>query len=134
MKRILVTLAVAVGLLAPALALSSSPAPAYASAFNSTNASKQACSGINGNETAGNCAAPGRTLSSVIKDILYLISAIAGIVAVVMVLISGYKFMTAAGDAGKVASARGTLTYAIIGLIVVAFAQFIVQFVMSEVT
>lgn len=133
MKRMLVTLAVAIGLLVPAVAFAAAPAPAYASAFNNTNATKQACSGINGNEAAGSCSAPGRSLSSIIKIVLNLLSAIAGIASVVMVITAGFKFITAGGDAGKVASARSTLTFAIVGLVVVAMAQFITQFVLNEV-
>jgi hypothetical protein len=134
MKRMILMLALAVGLLAPAVAFAASPAPAYASAFNSDNATKQACSGINGSESEGGCSTPGRSLTSIVRVILYLLSAIAGVASVIMIILAGFKFITAAGDAGKVASGRSTLIYAVIGAVVVAMAQFIVQFVLKEVT
>lgn len=134
MKKMVLALAIAAGLLAPAAALAAAPTPAYASAFNSTNAKNQACSGISGSEKSGNCAAPGRSITSIIRTVLNLLSALIGVVAVVMIMLSGFKFITAAGDAGKVASARSTMIYAIVGLVIVAFAQFITQFVMRQVT
>jgi type IV secretion system pilin len=134
MKKMILTLALAAGLLVPAVAFVASPAPVYASAFNSTNATKQACSGINGTEGAGDCAAPGTTLTTLIRTVLNLLSAFIGVVAVIMIMLSGFKFVTAAGDAGKVATARSTMIYAIVGLIIVAFAQFITQFIMKKVT
>lgn len=84
------------------------------------------------NQTGNNCSDDKvtNTTSTAIKLISYL----AGVVAVIMILVSGFKFMTSAGDAGKTASARSTLIYAMIGLAIAALAQFIVQFVLSTAT
>ena len=81
-------------------------------------------------QTGNNCsdAKVENTTSTVIKLISYL----AGVVAVIMILVSGFKFMTSAGDSGKTASARSTLIYAMIGLAIAALAQVIVQLVLSQ--
>lgn len=44
---------------------------------------------------------------------------IAGIVAVIMIIIAGFRFMFSGGDAKQIGEAQKTLTYAIVGLIVI---------------
>jgi hypothetical protein len=134
MRKIILTVSLIVALLMPAAVSAVSSTTVYASAFNSTNASDQACSGISGKVDSGDCTAPGRSLTALVKVLLNLLSAIIGVVAVVMIIVSGFKFVTAAGDAGKVAAARSTMVYAIVGLLIVAFAQFITQFLLKKLT
>jgi hypothetical protein len=133
MKKIIVAIALAVGLLAPA-AFVASPAPVYADAFSNSNAKSQACSGITGNEASGNCATPGKSIDNIIRTVINFLSALIGTVAVVMIVVGGFKYITSGGDSGKVAGAKSTLVYAVIGLVIVAMAQFIAQFVLKEVT
>lgn len=83
-------------------------------------------------QTGNNCNES--QVTDTVAAAVKLISYVAGIVAVIMILVSGFKFMTSAGDAGKTASARSTLIYAMIGLAVAALAQAIVQFVLSTTT
>ena len=54
-----------------------------------------------------------------------------GLVAVIFVVVGGVKYMTSAGDPGKVQQAKKTIIYALIGLIVCALAFAIVNFVIS---
>jgi len=126
MKKIALIVALIVSLLSP-FALSPLSVSVSADAFSSSEAKKQACVGINGCTTAG-------TIDNVIHAILNILSVIAGVAAVIMVMISGFKYMTAAGDGGKIASAKNTLVYAIVGVIIVAMSQFIAQYVIKEVT
>jgi hypothetical protein len=63
---------------------------------------------------------------------LNLFSAVVGIIAVVMIIIGGVKYITSGGDAGNVTSAKNTILYAVIGLVVVALAQIIVRFVLAR--
>ncbi len=72
-------------------------------------------------------------LNKLIKSIVDILSVIIGIIAVIFVIIGGFKFITSGGDSGKVASARSTVIYAIVGLIVVALAQVLVRFVLNKV-
>ncbi|MEX2006683.1 MAG: pilin [Candidatus Saccharimonadales bacterium] len=69
-----------------------------------------------------------------IRQIINIISVIVGIVAVVMIIWGGFKYITSGGAADKVTSAKNTLLYAIIGLIIVALAQVIVRFVLRTTT
>lgn len=81
---------------------------------------------------ADNAAATG-TLDTLIKNIVNVLSVIIGILAVIFIIIAGFKFITSGGDSGKVTSARNTVIYAIVGLIIVALAQVIVRFVLDKV-
>jgi len=73
-------------------------------------------------------------LDNLIRDIVNIVSIIVAIVAVIMIIIGGFKYITSGGDSGKVSSAKNTIIYAVVGLIVVALAQFIVKFVLSKAT
>ena len=74
------------------------------------------------------------TINRTIKTALNLFSGIVGIISVVMVIVGGVRYITSGGDSGKVASAQNTVLYAVIGLVVVALAQIIVQFVLKKFT
>ncbi len=73
-------------------------------------------------------------VNTLITDIVNIFSAVVGIVSVIMIIFGGFKYITSGGDTGNVSSAKNTIVYAVIGLVVVAMAQFIVQFVLNKVT
>ena len=83
-------------------------------------------------EDRGNADAT--NLNNLIAQIINIFSVIVGIIAVIMIIWGGLKFITAGGDSGRVTSARQTIIYALIGLIIVALAQFIVRFVLATTT
>lgn len=58
-------------------------------------------------------------------------SIILGAIAVIMIVIGGFKFVTSGGDTNAVASAKNTIIYALVGLVVVALAQVIVHYVLT---
>lgn len=103
------------------------PAPVFADSVS------DACKGIQ--LTGGGCQpAAGQKVNKTLATVVNLLSSIVGVIAVIMIIVSGFKYITAAGDANKVASAKSTLIYAIIGLVVVAMAQVIVRFVINKTT
>ena len=57
---------------------------------------------------------------------------IAGIAAIIMIIVSGINFMTSSGDAQKIASARSSLINAIIGLVVIVVARSLIIFVIAK--
>jgi hypothetical protein len=71
-------------------------------------------------------------LSFYISQAINIFSVVVGIMAVVMIIIGGVKYITSGGDAGNVTGAKNTILYAIIGLVVVALSQVIVQFVLGS--
>lgn len=100
-----------------------------------SGAKKEACAGTQLTPDSGpNCSGDDKTaLSETIKAVINLISVIVGIIAVIMIIIGGIRFIISSGDSSKVTSARNTIIYALIGLILVAFAQIIVKFVLSRI-
>ncbi len=96
------------------------------------------CSIENGiNAAAGNGLSPNQAanqLNNTIASVINVFSIIIGIIAVIMLIIAGFKYVTSAGSSDKIASAKSTVIYAIVGLIIVALAQTIVKFVAHKIT
>lgn len=102
--------------------------PAYVAA----DAKSEICKGVGAATGSGGCVNDG-SLTRVIRTIINLFSVIIGIVAVIMIMVAGFKYVTANGDSGNLSSAKNTLIYAIVGLVIVALAQFIVKFVLDKI-
>jgi hypothetical protein len=73
-------------------------------------------------------------VSSIVNTIINVFSLIVGIVSVIMIIVGGFQYITSGGDSGKVGNAKNTILYAIVGLVIVALAQVIVQFVLNRAT
>ena len=73
------------------------------------------------------------SINKLIRDVINIFSIIVGVVSVIMIIIGGFRYITSGGDSNHVSSAKNTIIYAIIGLVIVALAQFIVQFVLNKV-
>lgn len=125
-KRVLLAIVLA-GLIAVAIAA----VPAGVSA-QPTASSEQACDAIGGSWTGSDCETTGPSIGGLIRTVIIIFSTIIGAVAVVMIIWGGFKYITAGGDSGKVSSAKTTLIYAVIGLVIVALAQVIVRFVLGQ--
>ena len=114
------------------------PATAFAAdAINSglTCGTELDVSSVNG--TAADCtsagADAGSTFNKIITLIINIFSLLVGVIAVIMIIIGGLKYITSGGDSGNIQSAKNTIMYAVIGLVVVALAQFVVRFVLQKV-
>lgn len=70
--------------------------------------------------------------SGILTRAVNLIALIVGIAAVIVIIIAGIRFMSSGGDANKVATAKSTILYAVIGLAVAAAARSIVIFVLNK--
>lgn len=107
---------------------------AYAGSSSTDAAKQSSCQGIGGTVNAeGKCTVPGSaSLSEIIANVINLISVLVGVVAVIMIVVGGLKYVTANGDASKAKSASMTILYAVIGLVVVAMAQAIVRLVINK--
>lgn len=67
----------------------------------------------------------------VFKKITNTILYIVGILAVIMLIIGGIRYIVSGGDSKKVTDAKNTILYAIIGLIICFLAYAIVNFVIA---
>ena len=98
----------------------------------SSNAFAQVSSGINAATTDEMKNKQIDGSNGVIRIVSNILIWVVGIVAVIMIVWSGFKYITAAGDSGKIASAKSSLIYAIVGLIIAILAYAIVNFVMER--
>lgn len=69
--------------------------------------------------------------TGVFKQVTNTILYIVGIIAVIMLIIGGIRYVVSGGDSKKVTDAKNTVLYAIIGLVIAFLAFAIVNFVIS---
>ena len=69
----------------------------------------------------------------VVPDIINTIMGVLGIIAVVIILIGGFMWMTAAGNEERVGKAKKVLTSGLIGLLIVLAAYGIASFVLRSI-
>lgn len=121
---------VAAALAAPALVLGIGLAnPAWAADCNVVT------DGISqGAECAKPTNAPDRLFGpdSIFVTITNILLFIIGAIAVIMLIIGGIRYVVSAGDQNAVASAKNTILYAIIGIVVAFLAYAAVNFISSQ--
>ena len=102
----------------------------YAQSTNEINC------GAQGNITGTGCASPNtadNTINNTIKRAIQIFQVIVGLISVFMLIFGGLKYITSGGESSGITGAKNTILYAVIGLVVVALAQVIVQFVLNRV-
>lgn len=65
------------------------------------------------------------SLAAVFANVVRAILAMAGITLFILLVIGGFKFITSGGDPKAIEGARNTLTYAILGLVVLLLSYVI---------
>jgi hypothetical protein len=121
-----------------ALSFIAAPALLAAPAYAAPDINSGLCSGAN-LDVNSQCDPTADTeastkVNTIITTVINIISIVVGVVAVVMIIIGGLRYITSGGDSTAVTGAKNTILYAIVGLIVVALAQFIVRFVLTKAT
>lgn len=133
LKLIVAGLAVGLFSLTPAMV----PVAVHAANSSASNIQQPLCDGAQNasNGQDGSCedqsAGDGSGIKKIAKNIVNLVSIVVGAVSILMIIYGGFRYITSGGDSGRVGTAKNTLIYAVIGLIVVALAQLIVNFVLS---
>ncbi len=130
MKRILLNIVATLALaLLPTFTVAT---PAYAAAVCPADSSSrgQVFRGIG--QAPGTCDDTG--VKRAIHAAVVILSIVVGVAAVIMVILAGFKYITSGGESGRVANAKNTLIYALVGLAVAALAQFLVHFVLNQAT
>lgn len=69
---------------------------------------------------------------NIIETIISTLLIVAGMIAVVMIVIGGFKYVMSAGDNNATTAAKNTVLYAVIGLVVAIMAYTIVNFVVGN--
>lgn len=100
------------------------------------NTNQCLCSGSNIDLTgnSSDCTNGNGGIGKLIRTIINVLSVIIGAIAVIMIIIGGFRYIVSAGNAEQAKNARNTILYAIVGLVIVALAQIIVHFVLNNTT
>jgi hypothetical protein len=124
---------VSFGLLFAVVGLSAQTA--LAAVDDAQTAAEAVCAGLGvGVDSDGDCKDPAGSASvgNTVTSLIDLLSLIVGVAAVIMIIIGGLQYVMSGGDSGKVGNSKNTILYAVIGLVVVALAQVIVQFTVES--
>jgi hypothetical protein len=70
---------------------------------------------------------PNSIWTKIINTLIFVI----GAVAVIMIVIGGFRYVISGGDASQVNSAKNTILYAVVGLVVALMSYGIVNFVLA---
>lgn len=134
MAKALKNFKIALIIIASTFMLAIAPATLVSAQGAFSGSKNQACKGANlSNDDNCHTAQSTSKLESAISFIVNLLTIIVGIVAVIMIIINGLKFITSNGDSGSITSAKQGIAYALVGLIIAALAQVIVRFVLGQV-
>lgn len=76
---------------------------------------------------------PGGTLPELIAQVIKAALLLVGVIAVGFIVYGGFRYIISRGDEKEVEQAKKTITYAVIGIVVIGLAYAIVAFVVSGV-
>lgn len=79
------------------------------------------------------CKASGSdNLGSMVKIVINTILVVLGMIAVIMIVVGGVRYTTSNGDSSAIKSAKDTILYAVVGLVVAIMSFSIVNFVVGR--
>ena len=128
MKKLLLLFALLLGSfsIAPVASVSA----AYEGAFNDV------CDSAQGTKAANStvCAPQNEEnpITKTIGNVVDLVSVVAGAVAVIIIIWAGFQFVIGNGDPAKIAKARQTIIYAVVGLIVIVASNLLISFIVNS--
>jgi hypothetical protein len=86
------------------------------------------------NTTISSCYESGdASFGFLVRKITNIFSVVVGAVSVIMIIIGGFRYIISGGDSSGVSGAKNTILYAIVGLVIVIFAQVIIRFILTNV-
>ena len=68
-------------------------------------------------------------LNNIVGNVISILAPIGGFLALIFLIVGGFRYITAQGDPKASASARSTITWAILGLVFLILAWLILQFI-----
>jgi hypothetical protein len=116
------------------------PAVVFADSQATQQINSGLCAGSNLDASNTNCdssasgAEANAKITDILKTVINIFSLVVGAAAVIMIIIGGLRYITSGGESSNVSTAKNTIIYAIVGLVIVALAQFIVHFVLGKVS
>lgn len=83
------------------------------------------------NSTSAVCKAQGDSLGPMIRTVINILLYMLGAIAVVMIVIGGMRYTTSNGEAASIKSAKDTILYSVIGLVIAILSYSIVNFIVK---
>ena len=113
----------------------SAPMLVPATSYACNNIQSSINTGINNATGSSSSCGSGTTIqtgiSSIAATIVNILSVVVGVVAIIMIIYGGFRYISSGGESNNVSSAKNTIIYAIVGLVIVALAQLIVHWVLN---
>jgi hypothetical protein len=81
-----------------------------------------------GNDVPSILLGDGGALTTIINSLLFIV----GFLSVIMLIFGGFRYIISGGNQATVTSAKNTILYAIVGLVIAIFAYAIINFVISS--
>lgn len=95
------------------------------------DAAAQVRSGADATGQAGESNLAGDDVGTIVRNVVNALLYVIGALSVIMLIWGGIRYTTSAGNANSVTSAKNTILYAVIGLIVAILAYAIVNWVID---
>ncbi len=108
----------------------------YAAKIDINDANKENCTNSGGSQEKdkkGNTfCKSSNSLTSIFSTVTNMLLFLVGAVAVIMLIVGGFRYVTSNGDQNSVTGAKNTIMYALIGIVVAFLAFAAVNFVTSQ--
>jgi hypothetical protein len=126
-------LALGVSFVAPALQAT----PAYAACDTSSLSLQKGADCAQGTDQQGTASClfgggAGCSGDGIFKTVTNVLLFIIGAISVIMLIIGGIRYVVSGGDSGAITSAKNTILYAIVGIVVAILAYALVNFVITS--
>lgn len=87
-------------------------------------------------EAANSATCQGRTVNNPVAFLLLraiqIIILVTGVASVIVIIISGFRYVLSSGDSNTVNSAKNAILFAVIGLVIAISGQLILSFVLGR--
>lgn len=131
-KRQLIIFSSVITLLAPVAVSTGVAVACNTNTANQIAAGSSAASGDANTDCANSGAGSQEGIGKLASNVVNIFSFVVGAIAVIMIIYGGFRYITSGGASEGVSTAKNTLIYAIVGLIIVALAQILVHFVLNQ--
>jgi hypothetical protein len=91
-----------------------------------------AATDITGGATAAKGSSAASDLNNVLSTVVNILFFVIGAAAVLFLIIGGLSYITSQGDSKKVESAKNTILYAVIGIVVAIMSYALVNYVITQ--
>jgi len=105
-------------------------------AMAATNPFNEACKSKGAGSSAAcqqNGSDPLTCKNGIITKATALIGYLAGVSSIILIIVSAIMYVISNGDSSKIKSARDTLIYAVVGLVIVGVSQGLVLFILNRI-